>query len=107
MFAYIIFLFKKTSRDIGPVQRNIYVGQKHIEHNYVIWKAYFPSFENLLRRSRSSEVFVYNVTVHWLQSPHTSKCIQFKMYEICAQMAEWQGYVIFSSCRCIYIHHYE
>ena len=62
---------------MGPVQLNIYVGQKHLEHNYVIWKAYFPSFENLLRRSRSSEVFLYNVTVHWLQSLHTSKCIDY------------------------------
>ena len=25
------------------------------------------------------------------------------MDEIRAQMAEWQGYVIFSNCRCIYI----
>ena len=33
MVAYIIFQFKKTSRDMGPVQLNIYVGQKHLEHN--------------------------------------------------------------------------
>ena len=39
MVAYIIFQFKKTSRDMGPVQLNIYVGQKHLEQNYVIWKA--------------------------------------------------------------------
>ena len=36
MVAYIIFRFKKTSRDMGPVQLNIYMGQKHLEHNYVI-----------------------------------------------------------------------
>ena len=34
--AYIIFQFKKTSRDMGSVQLNIYVGQKHLEQNYVI-----------------------------------------------------------------------
>ena len=28
MVAYIIFKFKKTSRDMGPVQLNVYVGQK-------------------------------------------------------------------------------
>ena len=38
MVAYIIFKFKKTSRDVGPVQINNYVGQKH-PCNYVIWKA--------------------------------------------------------------------
>ena len=35
MVAYIIFKFKKTSRGMGPVQLNIYVGQKH-PCNYVI-----------------------------------------------------------------------
>ena len=35
LVAYIIFKFKKTSRDMGPVQLNIYVGEKH-PCNYVI-----------------------------------------------------------------------
>ena len=38
MVAYIIFKFKKTSGDLGPVQLKIYVGQKQ-PCNYVIWKA--------------------------------------------------------------------
>ena len=58
---------------MGPVQLNIYVGQKHLEHNYVIWKAYLPSFPNLLCRSGSNEVFLYNVTV----------CAIGRMTEIC------------------------